>query len=91
MKQLSQVIGEIQREAADLPTGNLRATIQASLELLAEYIGQLQSIRPAAGSSEEMTDAANDVLYTALFTALHVQELITRPAPRYARIRLSIN
>ena len=91
MKQLSQVISDIQREAADLPTGNVRAHIQASLEILTEFIGQLQSIRPAAGSSEEMTDAANDVLYTALYMALYVQELITRPAPRYARVRLSIN
>jgi hypothetical protein len=90
MKQLSQIISDIQREAADLPTGMLRATIQASLELLTEYIAELQSIYPAAGSDEK-ADAANDVLYTALFTALHVQELATRPANRFARVRLSIN
>ena len=90
MKQLSQVIREIQREAADLPTGDVRATIQASLELLTEYTEVLQTIRPAAATADQ-ADAANDVLYTALFTALYVQELATRPAPRFARVRLSVN
>jgi hypothetical protein len=90
MKQLSQVIREIQREAADLPTGDVRATIQASLELLTEYTEVLQGIRPDAASADK-ADAANDVLYTALFTALYIQELVTRPAPRFARVRLSVN
>jgi len=90
MKPLSQIIREIQREAAELPTGDVRAHIQASLELLAEYTEVLQRIRPAAGPDEE-ADAANDVLYTALFTALYVQELVTRPVDRFARVRLSVN
>jgi hypothetical protein len=91
MKQLSQVIREIQREAADLPTGDVRATIQASLELLTEYTEVLQGIRPDAASAGEKADAANDLLYTALFAALYIQELVTRPAPRFARVRLSVN
>ena len=91
MKLLSQIIKEIQQEAAGLPTGEVRATIWASLELLTEYSEVLQRIRPAAASAGETADAANDVLYTALFTALYVQELATRPAPRYARVRLSVN
>ena len=90
MKPLSQIIRDIQREAAGLPTGEVRATIQASLELLTEYTEHLQKIRPAAASADK-ADAANDVLYTALFTALYVQELATRPAPRFARVRLSVN
>jgi hypothetical protein len=91
MAQLSQIIRDIQQETAALSTGELRATIQASLELLREYIDQLQSIRPGAASPEETTSAVNDVLYTALFTTLHVQELATRPVDRFARVRLSIN
>jgi len=90
MKPLSQIIREIQREAADLPTGDVRATIQASLELLTEYTEVLQKIRLAAASADK-ADAANDVLYTALFTALYVQELATRPVERFARVRLSVN
>jgi hypothetical protein len=90
MAQLSKVVRDIQRGAAALPTGDLRAHIQASLELLGEYLDVLQGIRPGANVSE-INSAANDVLYTALFTALHVQELATRPADRFARVRLSIN
>ena len=90
MKQLSQIIREIQREAADLSTGEVRATIQASLELLTEYTEVLQTIRPDAASTDT-ADAANDVLSTALFTALYVQELATRPVERFARVRLSVN
>jgi hypothetical protein len=91
MKPLSQIIKEIQQEAAADPTGDVRATIQASLRLLTEYTEVLQKIRPAAASADEEANAANDVLYTALFTALYVQELATRPAPRFARVRLSVN
>jgi hypothetical protein len=91
MKSLGQIIREIQREAAGLPTGDVRATLQASLELLTEYTEVLQKIRPAAASAGEKADAANDVLYTALFTALYVQELATRPVERFARVRLSVN
>jgi hypothetical protein len=91
MKSLSQIIREIQREAADLPTGDVRAHIQASLELLTEYTEVLQTVQPAAAGAGDKADAANDVLYTALFTALYLQELVTRPAERFARVRLSIN
>jgi hypothetical protein len=91
MAQLSQVITDIRHEAAAVPTGELRAHIQASLELLTEYIEQLQSIRPGAASLDESNGAANDVLYAALFTALYVQELTTRPVERFARVRLSFN
>jgi len=91
MSPLSQVVGEIQQEAAVVPTGELGAHIRASLEILTEYIDQLQSLRPSAASLDETSSAANDVLYAALFTALYVQELATRPARRYAKVRLSFN
>jgi hypothetical protein len=90
MAQLSQVIADIQREAAAIPTGELGKHVQASLELLTEYIDVLNGIGPAPGPVD-MSSAANDVLYAALFTALYVQELATRPARRFARVRLSIN
>jgi hypothetical protein len=91
MAQLSQVIADIQREAAAIPTGELGKHVQASLELLTEYIDVLNDIQPGAPSTGDIDSAANDVLYATLFTALYVQELATRPARRFARVRLSIN
>jgi hypothetical protein len=91
MATLCQVIESIQHEAAAFPTGELRATVLASLELLTEYIEALNSIQPGATSPGNIHSAANDVLYSALFTALHVQELAKRPADRFVRVRLSSN
>jgi hypothetical protein len=91
MSQLCQVVGDIQQEAAAVPTSELGAHIRASLEILTEYIGQLQNPEHSATSPEETSSAENDVLYAALFTALYLQELTTRPARRYAKVRLSFN
>jgi hypothetical protein len=91
MNQLSQLLGEIQREAAALPTGQLRTEIQVHLDVLTALIDNFRGIRPGAVSPEEMDSARGDVFAAALITALYVRELTTRPAPRFARVRLSAN
>jgi hypothetical protein len=91
MTQLSQLLAEIERDAADLPTGQLRAEIQVSLDVLTAFIDTFQNARPGAGSLEEMISATGDVVTAALVTALYVRELTTRPAPRFARVRLSFS
>jgi hypothetical protein len=91
MNPLGELLGEIEREAAALPTGKLRTEIQVHLGVLAVLIDTLQDLRPEAAGLEEMDSAKGDVLATALVTALYVRELTTRPGPRFARVRLSFN
>ena len=91
MTQLGQLLGLIQQDAADLPTGELRNEIQVSLDVLTMFIDHFQNIQPGAGSLEEMISATGDVVTAALVTALYVRELTKRPAPAFARIRLSSN
>ncbi len=91
MNQLSHLLAEIQRDAADLPTGKLRTEIEVSLTVLTSFIDQFQSMRPGAVSLEEMIGVTGDVITAALVTALYVRELTTRPADRFARVRLSFN
>ncbi len=91
MNQLSHLLAEIQRDAADLPTGKLRTEIEVSLDVLTAFIDQFQNIWPGAVSLEEMIGATGDVITAALVTALYVRELTTRPADRFARVRLSFN
>jgi hypothetical protein len=91
MNQLGQLLAEIQRDAAMLPVGKLRTEIQVSLDVLAAFLSAFQDMRPDAVSLDEMIDAEADVVTAALITALFVRELSTRPAPRFARVRLSFN
>jgi hypothetical protein len=92
MNQLGQLLAEIQRDAADLPTGKLKTEIQVSVDVLAAFIDSFQNIRPGAVTLEDMISATGDVITAALVTALYVRELTTRPADRnFARVRLSFN
>jgi hypothetical protein len=91
MIYLGQVVREIRRDAAALPTGELRTEIQTSLDVLDTVIGHLQSIRPGAGNLEQTIDAAGDVMAAALTIALYVRELTTRPPRRYVPVRISPN
>jgi hypothetical protein len=91
MTYLGQIVREVQRDAAALPTGALRTEIQVSLDVLTAVIDHLQSIRPGAGNLEETIGAAGDVMSAALTTALYVRELTSRPPERFARVRLSFN
>jgi hypothetical protein len=92
MTNLGQIIREIQRDAAALPTGALRTEIQISLDVLDVVIAHFYSIRPGAGNLPELIGATSDVMIAVLTTALYVRELTTRPAPRaVARVRFSRN
>jgi predicted nucleic acid-binding protein len=91
MIELGQLMTEIQRDAAELPTGQLRKEIQVSLDVLAETIDTFHRIRPSAVSDEEMTTAIENMMCAALVVSLNVRELTTRPISRYARVYLSRN
>ena len=92
MNDLSQLVDEIQRDAAAMPTGELKAQLQVHVELLSEYADSVQNMPPDAASTEEMISATDCLFLSALFTALYVRELTTRPAERqFARVRISFN
>ena len=91
MTYLGEVVREIRRDAAALPTGELRTEIGISLDVLDAVIGHLQGIRPGAGNLEATIDATGDVISAALTVALYVRELSTRPAPRFAPVRISLS
>ncbi len=91
MRYLGQVVRHIRRDAAALPTGELRTEIEISLDVLDVVIGHLLSIRPGAGDLEATEDACADVLAAALTIALYVRELTTRPARRFMPVRISPN
>jgi hypothetical protein len=91
VNHLSQLLAEIQRDAADLPTGKLRTEIQVSLDVLAAFIDTFQNLPAGPVSLEDMISATGDVITAALITALYVRELTERPADRFAQVRLSFN
>ena len=82
MTNLGQIIRDLQREAAALPTGQLRTEIEISLHVQDEVIGHFSRIRPGAGHQMEIIGATTDVLIAVLTTAIYVRELTSRPAPR---------
>jgi hypothetical protein len=91
MTYLGQVVRQIRRDAAALPTDDLRTEIEISLHVLDAVIGDLHSVRPGAGNMEATIDASADVMAAALTIALYVRELTTRPARRFMPVRLSPN
>ena len=92
MNDLSQLLGQIKRDAAALSTGELRAQIQVHVELLSEYADGVQNMPPDAESTEEMISVTDCLFLSALFTALYVRELTTRPVERhFAPVRISFN
>ena len=80
MPNLGQIIREIEREAAALPTDALRSEIEINLEGQDASICQYFSIRPGHGTVEDLIIANSAVMYSVLTTALYVRELTTRPA-----------
>ena len=84
MPNLGQIIREIEREAAALPTEVLRSEIAINLEVQDATICQYFSIRPGHGTVEDLIIANSAVMYTVLTTALYVRELATRPADYFA-------
>ncbi len=83
MSNLGQIIREIQREAAALPTDALRHEIEINLNVQDAAIRQFRSIRPGAGNTADLIMATSTVITATLTTALYVRELATRPVDRF--------
>jgi hypothetical protein len=81
---LGQLIREIQREAAALPTAALRHEIEINLEVQDAAIDQYFRIRPGYGTVEDLIIANSAVMVSALTTALYVRELASRPVTHLA-------
>jgi hypothetical protein len=91
MEKFGRFMDEMRQEAAALPTRQLRAEIQVSLDVLEESMGRFQKIQSGTSCREEMTAAIDVMLCAALVTSLYVRELTTRPPERFLRVRLSHN
>ena len=79
MPTLGQIIREIQREAAALPTDALRHEIEINLEVQDAAISQYFTIPPGGRTVEDLIIANSAVMVSVLTTALYVRELATRP------------
>ena len=90
MTPLSRVITQIQRDAADTATEDLRADIEIGFEVLDAAITQLNALRPGADVIE-LISANAEVLETAFTIALYVRELVTRPVDLLPPVPLSSN
>jgi hypothetical protein len=80
VSNLGQIIREIQRDAAALPTATLREEIEINLEVQDAAIRQFYGIRRRAGNMDDLIVATSAVMISVLTTALYVAELTTRPA-----------
>jgi hypothetical protein len=81
---LGQLIREIQREAAALPTDALRDEIEINLEVQDAAIDQYFAIRPGHGTVEDLIIANSAAMVSVLMTALYVRELASRPVTHIA-------
>ena len=90
MTPLGRVITEIQRDAADTPTQDLRSDIQVGLEVLDAAIVQLHALRPGADVIERISANA-EVMETVITIALYVRELATRPVDLIPPVPISSN
>ena len=80
MPTLGQIIREIQREAAALPTDTLRHEIEINLEVQDAAISQYFTFPPGGRTVDELIIINSAVMASVLTTALYVRELATRPA-----------
>ena len=80
---LGQLIREIQRDAAALPTDALRDEIEINLSVQDAAIRQYFSIGPGHGTVEDLIIANSAVMFAVLTTAVYVRELATRPVDRF--------
>jgi hypothetical protein len=87
---LGRVITEIQCDAADIATPDLRADIQVGLDVLDAAITDLRALRPGADVMERI-NATADFMETVITIALYVRELATRPADQPAPVVISPN
>ena len=72
MTNLDRVITEIQREAADIPTQDLRSDIQVGLDVLEAAISDLHALRPEADAIARISATA-DFMETVITIALYVR------------------
>jgi hypothetical protein len=79
MPTLGQIIREIQREAAALPTDALRHEIELNLEVQDAAIDLYTAIPPGGRTVEDLIIANSTVMVSVLTTALYVRELAARP------------
>jgi hypothetical protein len=91
VSSLGQIIRVIQRDAAALPTGELRDEIEISLEVLDATISQFHRARPGIRGVDERITATGNVMVATLTVALYVRELTTRPADVTAAVTSSLN
>src|SRR5216683_5131283 len=80
MPSLGQIIREIQREAAALPTDALRHEIEMNLDVQDAAIDLYYTLPPGGRTVEDLIIANSTVMVSVLTTALYVRELTTRPA-----------
>ena len=90
VSSLGQIIRVIQRDAAALPTGELRDEIEVSLGVLDATISQFHRARPGIRGVDERITATGNVMIATLTVALYVRELATRPADVTATV-ISLN
>ena len=81
---LGQLIREIQRDAAALPTDALRDEIEINLDVQDAAIDQYFAIRPGHGTVEDLIIANSAAMVSVLITALYVRELASRPVTSIA-------
>lgn len=80
VSSLGQIIRVIQRDAAALPTTELRDEIEISIGVLDATISQFYRARPGIRGVDERISATGNVMIATLTVALYVRELTTRPA-----------
>ena len=90
MTNLDRVITVIQREAADIPTQDLRSDIQVGLDVLDAAISDLHALRPEADVIARISATA-DFMETVITIALYVRELCKRPADEPAPVVTTLN
>jgi hypothetical protein len=91
VSNLGQIIREIQRDAAALPTAALREEIEINLDVQDAAIRQFYAIGSSAGNIDDLIVATSTVMISVLTTALYVRELTTRPRPAAWAFTSSIN
>ena len=79
MPTLGQLIREIQRDAAALPTDALRHEISMNLEVQDAAIDLYNAIPVGGRTVEDVLVANSAVMVSVLTTALYVRELAARP------------
>ena len=90
MTTLGRVITEIQRDAADISTPDLRSDIEVGLEVLDAAISDLHALRPGSDVTERI-NATSDVMETVITIALYVRELCKRPAEEPMPVVITLN